>query len=227
MARLFTIQTEMRMVRRVDWRRAVRAALVSIALAALGLAGACAAVDSVIRQPLPPSETLNLQAILIEGGGVMPGTQVVRLNWSPPDENLDIDFIVFEYSGNENGPWEEIVAKTPDSGFHEHGAIFSSGDFHYYRVFMIRGQEETPRTAPTSVWIPGRGALERAGPGQILPPNVTPTPLPGSDATATPLPTPSGDSTSPFMVVPPTSTPSVTATPTATPTRTPTPTPAG
>ena len=76
--------------------RAVRAALVSIALAALALSGACAAIEGVVRQPLPPSETLNLQAMLIEGGGVMPGTQVVRLSWSPPDENLDIDFIVFE-----------------------------------------------------------------------------------------------------------------------------------
>ena len=198
--------------------RAVRAALVSVVLAALALTGACAAVDSVVRQPLPPSETLNLQAMLLEGGGVMPGTQVVRLSWSPPDENLDIDFVVFEYSENEDGPWEEVTAKKPDAGHHEHGAVFRSGSFYYYRVFMERGQEETPRTAPTSVWIPDQGALERAGPGQILPPNQTPTPLPGSDATATPLPTPSGDSTSPFMVVPPTATPSVTATPTATPT---------
>lgn len=208
--------------------RAVRAALVSIALAALALSGACAAIEGVVRQPLPPSETLNLQAMLIEGGGVMPGTQVVRLSWSPPDENLDIDFIVFEYSENENGPWEEIAAKNPDAGHHEHGAVFRKGNFHHYRVFMIRGQEETPRTEPTSVWIPDAGALQRNAAGQPIPDHITPTPLPGSEApTATPLPALSGDTNSPFIVVPPTATPSVTATPTATPTRTPTPTPAG
>ena len=206
--------------------RAVKAALVSIALAALMLSGACAAIDGIVRQPLPPSETLNVQAMLIEGGGVMPGTQVIRLSWSPPDENLDIDLVVFEYSENEDGPWEEVGAKSPNAGFYEHGAVFRGGHFHYYRVFMIRGQEETQRTAPTSVWMPDQGALERAGPGQVLPPNVTPTPLPGSDATATPLPALTGDTNSPFIVVPPTATPSVTATPTATPTRTPTPTPA-
>ncbi len=207
--------------------KAVRAALVSIALVALALSGACAAVDGVFRQPLPPSETLKLQALLLEGGGVMPGTQVVRLSWSPPDEDLDIDFVVFEYSQNEDGPWEEVAAKNPDAGHHEHGSIFRSGHFYYYRVFMIRGQEETPRTAPTLVWIPGQGALERSGPGQILPPNQTPTPVPGSDAPATPLPALPGDNTSPFIVVPPTPTPSVTVTPTATPTRTPTPIPTG
>ncbi len=208
--------------------RAVRAALVSIVLVVLALSGACAAIDSAIRQPLPPPETLNLQAILLEGGGVMPGTQVVRLSWSPPDENLDIDFIVFEDSVNENGPWEEVAAKTPDAGHHEDGGVFRKGNFHYYRVFMVRGQEETPRTEPTSVWIPDAGALERDASGQVIPAHITPTPLPGSEApTATPLPALSGDSNSPFIVVPPTATPSVTATPTATPTRTPTPTPAG
>ena len=62
----------------------MRTALVSVALAALTLAGGCAAVEGVFRQPLPPSETLALQAILLEGGGMMPGTDVVRLNWSPP-----------------------------------------------------------------------------------------------------------------------------------------------
>ena len=194
--------------------RAVRAALVSIALTALVLAGACAAIEGVVRQPLPPSETLDVQALLLEGGGVMPGTEVIRLSWSPPDENLDIDLVVFEYSENEDGPWEEVGAKSPDTGFYEHGAVFRSGHFHYYRVFMTRGQEETPRTAPTSVWVPDKGALERAGPGQVLPPNWTPTAVPGSDATATPLPALTGDTNSPFIVVPPTATPSVTATPT-------------
>ena len=207
--------------------RAMRTALVSVALAALTLAGGCAAVEGVFRQPLPPSETLALQAILLEGGGMMPGTDVVRLNWSPPEEDLDVEFVVIEHSENEDGPWEEVVAKLPGVGFHEHGAIFRSGSFHYYRVFMVRGQEETPPTGPISVWFPGQGALERAAPGQVLPANLTPTPMPGSDATATPLPTPSGDSNAPFMVVPPTATPSVTATPTVTPTRTPRPAPAG
>ena len=140
------------------------------------------------------------------GGGVMPGTDVVRVNWSPPDDDLDIDFVVIEYSEHENGPWDEIAAKAPDAGHYEHGAIFTSGKFHYYRVFLARGQEETPRTDPIAVWIPGQGALDRAGPGQVLPANRTPTPVPGSDAPPTPLPTISGDSDAPFMVVPPTPT---------------------
>ena len=207
--------------------RAVRAAFVSIALTALVLSGACTAIDGVVRQPLPPPETLKLQGLLIAGGGVMPGTQVVRLSWSPPDENLDIDFVVLEYSESENGPWDEVAAKAPDAGHHEHGAVFRGGHFHHYRVFMIRGQEETPRTEPTSVWIPDQGALERDAAGQPIPAHITPTALPGSIPTATPLPALPGESTSPFIVVPPTATPSVTATPTATPTRTPTPTPSG
>lgn len=200
--------------------RAVRTALVSIVLAALVLSGACAAIDSVVRQPLPPPETLDLQAILLEGGGVMPGTQVVRLSWSPPDENLNIEFIVFEESENENGPWQEIAAKPPDAGHHEHGAVFRRGTFHYYRVFMTRGQEETPRTEPMSVWIPDRGALQRSPSGQPIPDHITPTPLPGLEPTVTPTPLPAltGDTDSPFIVVPPTATPSVTATPTPTPT---------
>ena len=186
--------------------KAVRTAFVSIALAALALSGACAAVDGVFRQPLPSPETLNLQAFMLEGGGVMPGTDVVRVNWSPPDDDLDIDFVVIEYSEQENGPWDEIAAKAPDAGHYEHGAIFTSGSFHYYRVFLARGQEETPPTDPIAVWIPGQGALDRAGPGQVLPANRTPTPVPGSDAPPTPLPTVSGDSNAPFMVVPPTPT---------------------
>ena len=208
--------------------RAARAVLVSVVLAALAVSvGACAAVDGVFRQPLPPSETLTLQALLLEGGGMMPGTQVVRLNWSPPDTDLDVDFVVIEYSENEDGPWEEVVAKLPHVGFHEHGRIFRHGSFHYYRVFLARGQEETPAAEPISVWIPDRGALDRDGPGNVLPDNRTPTPVPGSDIPPTPLPTLEGDTNAPFIVVAPTSTPSVTATPTPFPTRTPTPTPAG
>ncbi len=209
--------------------RAVRAALVSIVLAGLALSGACTAIESVVRQPLPSPETLNLQAALIEGGGVMPGTQVVRISWSPPDEDLDIEFIVLEYSENENGPWEEVAAKNPSDGHHEHGGVFRKGSFHYYRVFMTRGQEETPRTVPLSTWIHDRGALQRSDTEQPIPDHITPTPLPGyvPPPTATPLPPLPGDTNSPFIAVPPTATPSVTATPTATPTRTPTPTPTG
>ena len=184
--------------------RAVQAVIIACALAALAVSGACAAVDGVMRQPLPSPETLALQAILLEGGGVIPGTDVIRLNWVPPSEDADVEFVVLEYSENEDGPWDEVAAKRPDAAFHEHGSVFRSGSFHHYRVFMTRGRDETPRTEPIAVWIPGQGALERSETGQVLPRNPTATPRP--DTPITPLPTVPADSSAPFLVVAPTAT---------------------
>ena len=159
---------------------------------------------------------------------MLPGTQVVRIGWNPPDENAEADLIVIERSVNANGPWEEIAAKLPATGYHEATATFRHGNFYYFRAFMTRGNEETEPAEPISVWIPDVGALERTAPGVVVPANSTPTPVPGSDV---PHPRHSQhrprDQSAPFMVVPPTPTPLATATPTPYPTRTPTPTPTG
>ena len=112
---------------------------------------------------------------------MLPGTQVVRIGWDPPDDNAEADLIVIERSVNANGPWEEIAAKLPATGFHEATATFRHGNFYYFRAFMTRGNEETEPAEPISVWIPDVGALERTAPGVVVPANSTPTPVPGSD----------------------------------------------
>ena len=205
--------------------RTLTGALLVVVAMVMLVVGGCSVADSVFRQPLPPSETLALEAILLEGGGMLPGTQVVRIGWNPPDDNAEADLIVIERSVNAKGPWEEIAAKLPATGYHEATATFRHGNFYYFRAFMTRGNEETEPAEPISVWIPDVGALERTAPGVVVPANSTPTPVPGSDAIPTPFPTPSGDQSAPFMVVPPTPTPLATATPTPYPTRAPTPTP--
>ena len=205
--------------------RTLTGALLAVVAVVMLMVGGCTVADGVFRQPLPPSETLALEALLLEGGGLLPGTLVVRIGWNPPDENIEADFVVVERSINPNGPWDEIAAKLPETGYHEESAAFRHGRFYYFRAFLARGNQETEPAEPVSVWIPDVGALERSATGQVLPANRTPTPVPGSDVPPTPLPTASGDSSAPFMVVPPTPTPSTTATPTPRPTRTPTPTP--
>ena len=205
--------------------RTLTGALLAVVAMVMLVVGGCSVADSVFRQPLPPSETLALEAILLEGGGMLPGTQVVRIGWNPPDDNAEADLIVIERSVNAKGPWEEIAAKLPATGYHEATATFRHGNFYYFRAFMTRGNEETEPAEPISVWIPDVGALERTAPGIVVPANSTPTPVPGSDVPPTPFPTPSGDQSAPFMVVPPTPTPLATATPTPYPTRAPTPTP--
>ena len=205
--------------------RTLTGALLAVVAMVMLVVGGCSVADSVFRQPLPPSETLALEAILLEGGGMLPGTQVVRIGWNPPDDNAEADLIVIERSVNAKGPWEEIAAKLPATGYHEATATFRHGNFYYFRAFMTRGNEETEPAEPISVWIPDVGALERTAPGVVVPANSTPTPVPGSDVPPTPFPTPSGDQSAPFMVVPPTPTPLATATPTPYPTRAPTPTP--
>ena len=205
--------------------RTLTGALLAVVAVMMFVGGGCTVADSLIRQPLPPSETLALEAILLEGGGMLPGTQVVRIGWNPPDDNAKADLIVIERSVNANGPWVEIAAKLPATGYHEETATFRHGSFYYFRAFMTRGNEETEPAEPISVHIPDVGALQRTAPGVVVPANSTPTPAPGSDVPPTPLPTPSGDQSAPFMVVPPTPTPLATATPTPYPTRAPTPTP--
>ena len=207
--------------------RTLTGALLAVVAMVMLVVGGCSVADSVFRQPLPPSETLALEAILLEGGGMLPGTLVVRIGWNPPDDNAEADLIVIERSVTANGPWDEIAAKLPATGHHEETATFRHGNFYYFRAFMTRGNEETEPAEPISVWIPDVGALERTAPGVVVPANSTPTPVPGSDVPPTPFPTPSGDQSAPFMVVPPTPTPLATATPTPYPTRAPTPTPTG
>ena len=176
--------------------RTLTGALLAVVAMVMLVVGGCSVADSVFRQPLPPSETLALEAILLEGGGMLPGTQVVRIGWNPPDENAEADLIVIERSVNAKGPWEEIAAKLPATGYHEATATFRHGNFYYFRAFMTRGNEETEPAEPISVWIPDVGALERTAPGVVVPANSTPTPVPGSDVPPTPFPTPSGDTVS-------------------------------
>ncbi len=196
---------------------------VAVALTAL-IGGACSVAETIFRQPLPPPETLGLQAMLLEGGGMMPGTQVVRLGWNPPDENLGIDLIVVEQAKTPDGPWEEISSRPASRGFHEETSIYQPGNYFYFRAFMTRGGEEGPPGEPAAVWFPSLGALERIAPGVIAPPNnsPTPTPTPRPGSTATPAPT-TGTPTGPFSIVAPTATPTFTPIPTPRPTPTPTP----
>ncbi len=195
----------------------VRAALMAVlAIAAVAVSGACSVMDGLFRQPLPPSETLALEALLLEGGGMIPGTQVVRVGWSPPNEDIGVDLIVIEQSISPDGPWEEVAAKPPSTGFHEETSIYRPGNFYYFRAFMTRNEEETLPAAPAAVWIPDLGALERTAPGVVAPPNRTPTPGPHVDASPIPVPT-VGDRSVPFVIVPPTATPTPTPTPIPTP----------
>ena len=212
---------------RVSLRGPVFAALMGAAvmLAAL-LGGACTFAENAFRQSLPPSETLGLQVLLLEGGGIMPGTQVVRLGWNPPDDSRGVDLVVLEQAKTPDGPWEEVSSRAPDRGFHEETSIYLPGNFYYFRAFMTRGEEEAEPSAPLSVWFPSLGALERIAPGVIAPPNnsPTPTPTPRPGSTATPPPT-TGTPTGPFSITAPTPTPLPTPTPTPRPPSTPTPTP--
>ncbi len=192
---------------------ALRAMVLIVIVVAVTMAGACSVAESFLRQPLPPSETLMLEALLLEGGGMMPGTQVVRLGWDPPEEDLSVDLVVIEQSITAAGPWEEIAAELAATGHHEETSIFRPGNFYYFRAFMTRDREETDPAEPVVVWIPDVGAYDRTAPGVVAPPNRTPTPVPGSGVAPTPLPTITGDPSVPFLVVPPTHSPTPTPTP--------------
>ena len=170
-------------------RRSVIGALLGVAVALTALiGGACSVAESVFRQPLPPPETLGLQALLLEGGGMMPGTQVVRLGWNPPDDTLGIDLVVMEQAKTPDGPWEEVSSRAPSRGFHEETSIYQPGNFYYFRAFMTRGEGRGPaqradvRLVPQP-WRPSTHRPRRYRPPQQLP-HANPDPQAGLNSDA-------------------------------------------
>ncbi|MDA1096858.1 MAG: hypothetical protein O3B84_06350, partial [Chloroflexi bacterium] len=147
----------------------------SLGLAWIGvlavLIGGCSAVQTAFQAPLPPADTLALQAILVPGGGG--GTKTIRISWKPPDES--VDFVVIEESrGTEQGPWQEIATVRSQRGFHEEAAVYRPGRFYYFRGILVRGNEETRPTPTLSMWIP----FEAAEPSPTPRPPAPPTPFP-------------------------------------------------
>ncbi len=147
-----------------------------LVFATLLLSG-CSAIQGTFAAPLPPPETLDLQASLLPGGGPG-GTQTVFISWTVPRERDGVEIVVIEQAQDESGPWVEIGVVPPDRGTHRESSIFRPGRFYYFRAFLARGNEETEPGPVVTLWIP----FER---------RPTPTPRPTSTprppATATPV----------------------------------------
>ena len=142
------------------------------------LLSGCSAIQETFAAPLPPSETLNLKASLLPGGGIA-GTRTVFISWAVPRESDNVEAIVIEQAKDESGPWEEIAAVRPDGGAHREVSIFRPGKFYYFRAFLARGSEDTEPGPVFTLWIP----FER-----LPTPTPRPTSTPRPPATATPIP---------------------------------------
>lgn len=143
-----------------------------VALAAISLAMGCSVLEGAFAPPLPPAETIGLQAKLLTSGNVA-SDSTMHLSWTPPRESDEVDSVVIEQAGSPDGPWEEIAAVRPERGYHQETSIFRPGRLYYFRAFLTRGNEEGPTGAPIEVWVP---AVTR-------PPTPTPAPLPTSTPT--------------------------------------------
>ena len=112
----------------------------------------CTQIKAGLESPLPPPETLQLQADVMDSSNI--GGKMVHFSWTPPDESSNIDLVVIEKAENLQGPWEEIAASRPYRGYYqEKGSIFSIGRIYYFRVFLTRGGDQTKPTKPMEVLI--------------------------------------------------------------------------
>ena len=112
----------------------------------------CTQIKAGLESPLPPPETLQLQADVMDSSNI--GGKMVHFSWTPPDESSNIDLVVIEKAENLQGPWEEIAASRPYRGYYqEKGSIFRIGRIYYFRVFLTRGGDQTTPTKPMEVLI--------------------------------------------------------------------------
>jgi len=112
----------------------------------------CTQIKAGLESPLPPPETLQLQADVMDSSNI--GGKMVHFSWTPPDESSNIDLVVIEKAENPQGPWEEIAASRPYRGYYqEKGSIFRVGRIYYFRVFLTRGGDQTKPTKPMEVLI--------------------------------------------------------------------------
>tara|TARA_Y100000590_G_scaffold342299_1_gene390798 strand:- start:3726 stop:4136 length:411 start_codon:yes stop_codon:yes gene_type:complete len=112
----------------------------------------CTQIKAGLESPLPPPETLQLQADVMDSSNI--GGKMVHFSWTPPDESSNIDLVVIEKAENLQGPWEEIAAARPHRGYYqEKGSIFRIGRIYYFRVFLTRGGDQTKPTKPMEVLI--------------------------------------------------------------------------
>ena len=112
----------------------------------------CTQIKAGLESPLPPPETLQLQADVMDSSNI--GGKMVDFSWTPPDESSNIDLVVIEKAENLQGPWEEIAASRPYRGYYqEKGSIFRIGRIYYFRVFLTRGGDQTKPTKPMEVLI--------------------------------------------------------------------------
>ena len=165
----------------------MRGSLATLVMAMTVLVVGCSGISQVF-EPLPPANTLNLQAALVEGDTVG-GTRTVRLTWTPPDQSIDL-IVIEESREGPDGPWTEIQTLVPTRSFHLESAIYRPGNVFHFRAIIVRGNEESTPTEPVRVWVP------------YEPRRPTSTPLPAY--TPTPTPTPDPDAPTPTAI--PTST---------------------
>ena len=118
----------------------------------LGTLVSCNQIKAGFQSPIPPPETLQLQADVMDSANI--GGKMIHFSWTPPDENSNIDLVIIEKSESLNGPWEEIAAARPFKGYYqEKGSILRGGSIYYFRVYLTRGGDKTTPTEPMEILI--------------------------------------------------------------------------
>ena len=121
-------------------------------LVLVGTLFSCNQIKAGLQSPMPPPETLQLQADVMDSANIW--GKMIHFSWTPPDENNNIDLVIIEKSNNLNGPWEEIAAARPHKGYYqEKGSILRVGRKYYFRVFLTRGGDKTKPTVPMEILI--------------------------------------------------------------------------
>ena len=59
----------------------------------------CTQIKAGLESPLPPPETLQLQADVMDSSNI--GGKMVHFSWTPPDESSNIDLVVIEKAEND------------------------------------------------------------------------------------------------------------------------------
>ncbi len=118
----------------------------------VGTLFSCSQIKAGLQSPMPPPETLQLQADVLDSSNIW--GKMILFSWTPPDENNNIDLLIIEKADSLNGPWQEIAASRAYKGYYqEKASILRTGRIYYFRVFLTRGGDKTKPTVPMEVLI--------------------------------------------------------------------------